>query len=238
MTGLSGCGDIRHLLGVYVVGAIDPAERAVVDTHLGRCPGCREELAGLAGLPALLGRVPVSEAERLARPDGPGGPGEPPGRLLESILRQVAARRRARGRRVILAAAAAAVIAIGGGIGVGAAVSGGSRPSAVIEPPAAVYQRATGSNAQTHASMVVDYSRLSWGTGMRVRVSGVPDGTTCKLWVVNSSGRRLAVGGWRVTRGHENTWYWASSSIPATSVRSFDITSGGRMLVSAAPAYG
>ena len=64
MTG-PACRDIRQALGIYVVGAIDPAERTIVDVHLGTCPDCREELAGLAGLPALLGRVPARDAERL-----------------------------------------------------------------------------------------------------------------------------------------------------------------------------
>jgi hypothetical protein len=66
MTGLTDCGDIRHALGVYVVGAIDPAERSIVDAHLSHCLECREELAGLAGLPALLGRVPVAAAAIIA----------------------------------------------------------------------------------------------------------------------------------------------------------------------------
>jgi len=34
MTGSADCRDIRHALGVYVLGAIDPAERAMVDSHL------------------------------------------------------------------------------------------------------------------------------------------------------------------------------------------------------------
>ena len=45
-------------LGVYVLGAIDPADRALVEAHLTTCRDCRDELAGLAGLPALLSRVP------------------------------------------------------------------------------------------------------------------------------------------------------------------------------------
>ena len=65
----AGCREIRHALGVYVLGAIDPADRALVDDHLVTCPDCREELASLAGLPALLRRVPTAEAERLAEAD-------------------------------------------------------------------------------------------------------------------------------------------------------------------------
>ena len=43
------CTDARLSLGVYVLGAIDPAERALVDAHLATCRDCRDELAGLAG---------------------------------------------------------------------------------------------------------------------------------------------------------------------------------------------
>src|SRR5258707_12162685 len=72
MTGNAGCAAIRPALGVYVLGAAEPAERALVRLHLARCGDCREELAGLAGLPGLLRRVPVAEAEKLfaAEPEG------------------------------------------------------------------------------------------------------------------------------------------------------------------------
>ena len=50
------CSEARLSLGVYVLGAIDPAERSLVDSHLASCRDCRDELAGLAGLPALLAR--------------------------------------------------------------------------------------------------------------------------------------------------------------------------------------
>ena len=54
MTPTWDCTDARQSLGVYVLGAIEPAERALVDAHLLTCRDCRDELAGLAGLPALL----------------------------------------------------------------------------------------------------------------------------------------------------------------------------------------
>ena len=61
------CAHVRQALGVYVVGAIDPAERVCVDQHLAACPRCRAEVAGLAGLPALLGKVTLEEAAREPR---------------------------------------------------------------------------------------------------------------------------------------------------------------------------
>jgi hypothetical protein len=60
------CSEVRLSLGVYVLGAIDPAERALVDGHLATCRDCRDELAGLAGLPALLARVGTEEAIALS----------------------------------------------------------------------------------------------------------------------------------------------------------------------------
>jgi anti-sigma factor RsiW len=60
------CPEARISLGVYVLGAIDPAERAQVEGHLATCRDCRDELAGLAALPALLARVTAEEAMALA----------------------------------------------------------------------------------------------------------------------------------------------------------------------------
>ena len=43
------CPEARPSLGVYVLGAINPVERGLVDAHLASCQECRDELAGLAG---------------------------------------------------------------------------------------------------------------------------------------------------------------------------------------------
>jgi len=56
------CAGVRPQLGVYLTGAIAPADRVVVVRHLTACAGCRAELAGLAGLLALLRRPPVQAA--------------------------------------------------------------------------------------------------------------------------------------------------------------------------------
>src|ERR1700760_3836035 len=65
------CAGIRSLLGVYLPGAIAPADRAVVVGHLAACADCRAELAGLAGLPGLLRRPPVHAAAQASAGDDP-----------------------------------------------------------------------------------------------------------------------------------------------------------------------
>jgi anti-sigma factor RsiW len=225
MTELTDCGDIRRALGVYVVGAIDPAERATVDAHLSHCSDCREELAGLAGLPALLGRVPKEDAERLAL--GSEELEEAPAELLDSLLRQVAARRRARRWRGIAAAAAAAIIAVGGGIVGGALISHAHSSPSV----SATAYLARGSDQATHVAAAVYYQTETSGTQMQVQVTGIPNGTRCAFWLTTTSGRHLWVGEWTVNGGQSN-WYTVWSSTPTSSVSSFDISGpGGHKLV-------
>jgi anti-sigma factor RsiW len=62
VSGAGGCAQIRPELGVYVLGAITQAGREVVGRHLMSCPRCRDEVAGLAGIPAMLRRVPAAAA--------------------------------------------------------------------------------------------------------------------------------------------------------------------------------
>src|SRR5262249_24420549 len=145
MTGMAGCRGIRQALGVYVLGAIDPAERAQVDEHLATCPECREELASLAGLPAMLRKVPVVEAERLAAAeDDPGLTGMPSPEILPSLLGRPATVRRIRRWRGLAAAAAVALVAIAGG----AAVTNALEPSGsglAASAPAPAWQQTPGS---------------------------------------------------------------------------------------------
>lgn len=221
-----GCRDVRLALGVYVVGAIDPAERAQVDTHLSHCPECRQELAGLAGLPSLLGRVPASDVERLALDSAElKDLEEPPSRLLRSLLDEVAARRKARRWRVLTAAAAAAVIAVGGGVAGGVAVSNATGHHSRV---GSGLELAQGANRRTHVTANVSYAPAASGTTMWVRVSGIPVGTNCEFWVVNASGQRWLAGFWTVSPG---AWYHAGSSLAAASLTKFLITSGGKLLV-------
>lgn len=233
MTGMTGCQHVRHSLGVYVLGAIDPAERAAVDAHLAGCPGCREELAGLAALPALLGRVPFDEAERIADFDpgrqarrataeGPGTPGD----TLSPLLARIAQRRRASRWRSLAAAAAVVLLAVGAAVGA-IHVSGRSSTSVVGHG-----ERAAADNPVTHAGVVVWYAARPWGTALEAQASGIPAGTTCEFWVIGPHGQKWQAGSW--TAGWQRGWFPGSTSLQAGAVHGFEITSGARVLVHAA----
>ena len=118
------CAGIRPQLGVYLTGAIAPADRVVVVRHLAACDGCRAELAGLAGLPALLRRPPVQAAAQDPPADntvpdntvtyypdaGYPDAGYPDaGRLVRGVAR------RRRRRWLLVAAAFVLVVAAGAG---------------------------------------------------------------------------------------------------------------------------
>jgi anti-sigma factor RsiW len=221
------CAEMRRALGVYVVGAIAPADRSAVDRHLSSCADCRAELAGLAGLPALLGRVPDAEATRLLLGGSQEVLPQPP---LHWLLGRAA---RSRRRRLWpgLAVAAAAGLMVGGG----AVTASRLLDSPQAQPHAAAAQQripaVRGSDPHTHASAVVRYRPQPWGLQLAVQVSGIPPGTRCELHVTSASGQDVITGSWTVISGHQGAWYPGSSSDPLSDVRSFIITAGARTLV-------
>lgn len=216
------CRNYRELLGVYVVGAIEPNERGLLDAHLKQCYGCREELAGLAVLPALLHRIPVAEAERLVHP---GDPDDPAPDVLSRLLSDVRARRQSkRLRGAILAAAAAVIVAASGSVVVSDTLSEHSHPGAV--------QLERIFNSQGPVSGAVKYGPSPWGTAIWARVRGVPEWTECKLWVDTAHGHSVLVAGWLVGPGSGDLWYPSRIDVPARSIRGFTVKSAGKVLVS------
>ena len=230
------CSAARISLGVYVLGAIDPAERAQVDAHVTTCRDCRDELAGLAGLPALLARVSKEEAIALAdtgdsplplaEVDSP----EPPRELLATVLDLTAARRRRRRwREASLAVAAAVIVAVGvfGGLQLG------SRPAQqgttasgqlYLGPPNGPMKTATGNSGDMTAT--VGYTAMGWGTQLDAKVTGIAPGTNCQLWVFDSSGNRYLVGNWVTDNDEGKVWYPGSVGLASKDIKAFEITVG------------
>jgi hypothetical protein len=238
MTQTWDCTDARPSLGVYVLGAIDPAERALVDAHLVTCRDCRDELAGLAGLPALLARVNPDEISRIRADDTVragtyvGTDDRPPGELIGTVLDLAAARRRRTRWRFM--AAAAAVVAIAGGLFGGLSSIGNARTVVLpITPGNGHWESVQTTSSVTGASASVAYSHQMWGAAFEVLTERIPVGTTCQLWVVHPDGTRTQVAAWTTARDEGKVWYSGSMPSTAGAISSFQITANHQVLLTA-----
>lgn len=225
------CADIRISLGVYVLGAIDPAERAMVDAHIATCRDCRDELAGLAGLPALLARVGPEELSRIDAEAGqPPKQVEAPRELISTVHDLAAARRRRlRWRYGSVAAAVVGLVAgvIGGLVAV-------SSPAPAIASPWGHGQVRELSYTSSDASMGADFyfADEPWGTGIAVETDGIPVGTNCVLVITYRDGRQQSVAWWKVWYDEGNVKYTASIDDPATQIAGFAVMADHKTLVS------
>ena len=237
MTQTWDCADARPSLGVYVLGAIEPAERSLVDAHLTTCRDCRDELAGLAGLPALLARVNPDEISRICADDTVRTVTEdrPPGELIGTVLDLAEARRR-RTRWRFLATAAAAVVIAGGLFG-GLASTGTS--TQIVKVPVASgpvdWETVQATSKISQATASVSYAHQQWGEAFKVLADRIPVGTTCQLWVVHPDGTRTQVASWTTARDEGTVWYEGSMASTAGAISSFQITANHQVLLTATP---
>lgn len=212
---------------MYLLGTIGPADRPGVDRHLAGCPRCREELAGLAGLPALLQRVPVADAARLGGDAETSTGWPPPQELLTTLLSRAA--RSHRHRRWRLGAAAAGLIAAAAAAWVLPAVQPAAQPSA---PPGRGWSATVaGFNPATRAGATVRYSGRPWGTQLQVHVTGIAAGSTCQFWVTSKTGQHIPTAAWVIVTGRQQAWYPASAPVPVSGLRSFDVSKAGKIVV-------
>jgi hypothetical protein len=211
------CVQMRPELGVYLLGAIEPARRPVVESHLAACLDCRAELSALAGLPSLLRRVPADVVRKLGADDPGQVMPEPP---LNAPLARIGAIRR---RRNLLAAAIAAASAVQ------ALHETTAHPPAAVAPAGTVTVQAT--NPETGTWAAVRYTPQPWGTELEVSITGVTAGTRCQLMVTGPQGQVISAGGWDFGAGARPVWYPASVPIPAASLRRFTIVADGKTVV-------
>ena len=176
---------LRELLGPYVLGGLDAAERALLDSHLSTCPSCRGELASYAGLPALL---------RLGDGPAPSPTPEPSDDALARALDTVRNERRRRRRLTQLASAAAVVLGLGlGATTVGLIAGQGDGPETGQATLRLV--AASGSNSRGETSLTA----RPWGTSVDLDLSGLPQGQRFVVWVVSADGTRQQAATWAST---------------------------------------
>jgi hypothetical protein len=181
---------MKMSLGLYLLGAAEPGERARVEAHLPGCRECQAELITLAPLPGLLAGVPDELRPGGALPDG--GPGQP-----------TPARARGRPGWTWVAAAVAACVAAAVGLAGGlwlASTGPAHRPATVT---------LSGANPVLHMSATAILAKTSWGTSIQLRLVGLPLKVPCRLLVRSKTGGTEIAGVW-------DAWRKGPISVPAS----------------------
>ena len=188
----------------YVLGSLSSADRREFEAHMVDCPSCREAVAQLSGMPALLSRLDRNEVAAINESDHTSGVQEMSAELLPSLLATLRWRRR-RTRLVTwtAAAAAAAVLTIGVFVGV-AGYSTTSLPpqtTASAQPMAQV--------GTTVLASTVSLSSQQWGTHIALKfVCTAPvyaHHDTVALVVVGRDGSQSRLATWVAIPGHTAT---------------------------------
>jgi hypothetical protein len=198
--------EVHELLGAYLLGGLDDADRARFEEHLKQCGMCRGELADLETLPGLLDVVPVPDAVALAVP-APRGSGswEPEVSVPKPVFGELAARRRDTRRRLtaLIGAVAAACLALG------------FAAAPLINPankPDVSYSVQADSGIQVTVGMV----KKTWGTELAVDGKSLPHTGTLSLWVKDRAGAADRACAWMAT---------PSGKVRVTSATPFQYTS-------------
>jgi hypothetical protein len=188
----------QHLLGAYVLGALDEREARAVEEYLATSPEARAEVAELREMEEFLGELPPE-----AMLDGPPEGGD---LLLQRTLRQVRQERGGQVRRRQFAVGAAAAVITVAVLGSGVVVGRSTAPSTVAQPPATSQPApppgtkvGTTTDPVTGTRMTVQVRPAAGWVRVNASVVGIPEGQKCKLFVVSRDGSREEAGSWLVS---------------------------------------
>jgi anti-sigma-K factor RskA len=187
--------------GAYVLGALAPTERAAYERHMAGCVDCRNEVAELAVLPGLLGRLDAGAAVATLTPVT-----APPEILAATLRAATAERLRSRRRRHwqlagtgLAAACLAVLLGLGGAAMVGTPQASGTAVMAQMTPvradvPIVALVAFSPSNGGTEIKMLCLYedsspSDTAWTVYGLIypRGGGQPEHT--KVWKVGPEDR-------------------------------------------------
>jgi hypothetical protein len=161
--------------GAYLLGSLDPTERADYAAHLPGCPYCLREVGQLAGLPGLLARSPGPPQGSRPVPELPAPPAlPPPGEPspVEAALREI---RRQRSRRRGMVAASLVLVGVVGVGGTAVATTALRQPGTGVTAASALPVQLLPMPG-TEATAAVALNDKDWGTEiiMRCRYAGTP----------------------------------------------------------------
>lgn len=180
--------EIQKLLGAYVLGGLESAERELLENHLSQCPDCRTEHESLSRLPGLLDALDVSEADPPA-----AGPGHHDGAVPEipaavGLMNKIARRRRQERRRAAILVAAAAAVFFAAGILLGP----------IFNTPEQTADQFTMSST-SGAVVEVELVHKQWGTEIVLEGEDLPTSGELTLRITNRSGDVEEVATWSAT---------------------------------------
>ena len=188
-----------HSGGAYVLGALAPAERLEFERHLAGCAACAESVRQVAGLPGLLGRVPIDRAE------GPPAVEPLPETVLPALLAAVRREQRRRLVTLSLSAAAAAVVIAVGGLALQAARDDGGSPEAAPISTSPTVAAALPMTALGDSGVSGDIGLTSVGWGTKVDLTCTYGGRTEDYGAGADSRFTLVI---RSRDGHTDTISW------------------------------
>ncbi len=204
--GTGASGDLYAMWdAAYVLGSLSTAERREFEEHMAACPGCREAVAELSGMPALLSRLDRGEVAAMKAPDvecgAMSGTPELSPELLPSLLSTVRWRRR-RSRAAAWLAAAAVLLGIGVFVGVQGYSSAPARQVAASAQPMAQV-------STTLLTSTVQLSGQRWGTSINLSCVCLAPLTahhdTLAMVVVGRDGSQTRLATWVAEPGHTAT---------------------------------
>jgi hypothetical protein len=214
------CREWRELLGAYALDQLEGDERAGLKAHLDGCARCREELAALQPVAAMLPHADPALFESAAP--------QPPPELGERIRATIAAererdRRQRRRRRAFggfalggaataTAAAALAIFVLGG--------SGGENPEQEVRFASLPQGVKIDATLEPHA----------YGTEIHMYVHGIPSGTLCRVSLRGPSGVAYPAGTFRYRWGDDSDAV-LSSALDLSRTRAVVVRAGDRTFV-------
>lgn len=214
------CREWRELLGAYALDQLEGDERAGLKAHLDGCARCREELAALQPVAAMLPHADPALFESAAPQPSP--------ELGERIRATIAAererdRRQRRRRRAFggfalggaaaaLAAVALAIFVLGGG--------GGENPEQEVRFASLPQGVKIDATLEPHA----------YGTEIHMYVHGIPSGTLCRVSLRGPSGVVYPAGTFRYRWGDDSDAV-LSSALDLSRTRALVVDAGNKTFV-------
>ena len=191
----------------YVLGSLSASDRREFEAHMATCPGCREAVAELSGVPALLSQLDREDVAAINASEAVAGTPlatlKMSPELLPSLLATVRWRRR-RTRVATWAASAAAAVVLGIGVFVGVESQSSIAPQQVTASAQPMAQVGTNLLAST-----VSLSSQHWGTFINLKcVCLAPLNAhhdTLAMVVVGRDGSQTRLATWVADPGHTAT---------------------------------